>query len=49
MRGWLKARTAARRRTSDGPILMSNAPRLLPDGPVAATAVKDIVLAHVFD
>ena len=33
----------------DGPLLMSNAPRLLPDGPVAATAVKDIVLAHVFD
>ncbi len=33
----------------DAPLLMSNAPHLLPDGPVAATAVKDIVLAHVFE
>src|SRR5262249_3395349 len=33
----------------DGPLLMSNAPLLLPEGPVAATAVKDIILAHVFD
>ena len=23
--------------------------QLLPDGPIAATAVKDIVLAHVFE
>ena len=34
---------------ADGPLFMSSEPRLLPDGPVAATAVKDIVLAHVFD
>jgi predicted AlkP superfamily pyrophosphatase or phosphodiesterase len=32
----------------DGPVFVSNAPRLLPDGPVAATAVKDLILAHVF-
>jgi predicted AlkP superfamily pyrophosphatase or phosphodiesterase len=34
---------------ADGPVLVSSEPRLLPDGPVAATAVKDIVLRHVFD
>jgi hypothetical protein len=33
----------------DAPLLMSNAPRLLPEGRVAATAVKDIILSHVFD
>jgi predicted AlkP superfamily pyrophosphatase or phosphodiesterase len=31
-----------------GPIFISSAPQLLPDGPVAATAVKDAILAHVF-
>jgi predicted AlkP superfamily pyrophosphatase or phosphodiesterase len=33
----------------DAPLLMSNAPCLLPEGWVAATAVKDIILSHVFD
>jgi hypothetical protein len=33
----------------DGPVLVSSESRLLPDGPVAATAVKDIVLRHIFD
>jgi predicted AlkP superfamily pyrophosphatase or phosphodiesterase len=31
------------------PVLMSTEPRLLPDGPVHATRVKDIVLRHLFD
>ena len=31
-----------------GPLFISSEPRLLPDGPIAATAVKDAVLAHVF-
>ena len=34
---------------SDGPVLVSSEPRLIADEPVAATAVKDIVLRHVFD
>jgi predicted AlkP superfamily pyrophosphatase or phosphodiesterase len=34
---------------SDGPVFVSSEPRLLPEGPVAATAVKDIVLRHVFE
>lgn len=34
---------------SDGPVFVSSEPRLIPDGPIAATAVKDIVLRHVFD
>jgi hypothetical protein len=29
--------------------LMSSEPRLVPDGPVAATIVKDMILRHVFD
>jgi predicted AlkP superfamily pyrophosphatase or phosphodiesterase len=33
----------------DGPLLISSAPGLVADEPVAATAVKDLVLAHVFD
>jgi predicted AlkP superfamily pyrophosphatase or phosphodiesterase len=40
------------RRTDDpceGPVIVSSEPRLLPDAPVAATAIKDIVLRHVFD
>jgi predicted AlkP superfamily pyrophosphatase or phosphodiesterase len=32
-----------------GPLLISNEPRLLGDAPIAATAVKAITLAHVFD
>ncbi len=31
------------------PVLMSTEPELLPEGPVHATRVKDIVLRHVFD
>jgi len=31
-----------------GPLFISSAPQLLPEGPVAATAVKDMILAHVF-
>ena len=34
---------------ADGPLFMSNEARLTPDGPVAATAVKDIILRHVFE
>src|SRR5262245_47878300 len=33
----------------DAPLLISNAPMLVPDRAIAATAVKDIVLAHVFE
>jgi predicted AlkP superfamily pyrophosphatase or phosphodiesterase len=33
----------------DGPVFVTSEPRLAPDGPVAATAVKDIVLRHVFE
>jgi predicted AlkP superfamily pyrophosphatase or phosphodiesterase len=31
-----------------GPLFISSEPRLLPDGPIAATSVKDAILAHVF-
>jgi predicted AlkP superfamily pyrophosphatase or phosphodiesterase len=31
-----------------GPLLISSEPRLLPDGTIAATDVKDLVLRHVF-
>lgn len=31
-----------------GPLLISSAPELLPEGVVPATAVKDLLLAHVF-
>jgi predicted AlkP superfamily pyrophosphatase or phosphodiesterase len=31
-----------------GPLLISSEPRLLPDGPVEATAVKGLLLDHVF-
>ena len=31
----------------DGPLVISNAPDLLPDGAVDATAFKNLVLAHV--
>jgi predicted AlkP superfamily pyrophosphatase or phosphodiesterase len=33
----------------DGPVFISSEPRLVPAGPVSATAIKDAVLAHVFD
>jgi predicted AlkP superfamily pyrophosphatase or phosphodiesterase len=35
--------------SDDGPLLISNTPGLVADEPVAATAVKDLILAHVFD
>jgi predicted AlkP superfamily pyrophosphatase or phosphodiesterase len=35
--------------SDDGPLLISNTPGLVADKPVAATAVKDLILAHVFD
>jgi predicted AlkP superfamily pyrophosphatase or phosphodiesterase len=31
-----------------GPLMISSEPSLLPDDPVAATSVKDLILAHVF-
>jgi predicted AlkP superfamily pyrophosphatase or phosphodiesterase len=34
---------------ADGPVFVSSEKRLTPDGPVAATAVKQLVLSHVFD
>ena len=34
---------------ADGPLFISSEARLSPDDPVAATAVKDIVLRHVFE
>ena len=33
---------------ADGPVLISSDASLLPPGPVAAMAVKDLILAHVF-
>lgn len=36
-------------RPEAGPLLFSSDPDLLPDGPVPVTAVKDILLAHVFE
>ena len=35
-------------RTDDGPLVISSEPGLVPDGPVAATAFKQLVLDHVF-
>ena len=35
-------------RDDDGPVLLTSAPDLVPEGPVAATAVKDLMLDHVF-
>jgi hypothetical protein len=32
----------------DGPLIISSAPDLLPEGSIDATAFKDLVLAHVF-
>ena len=32
----------------DGPLVISSAPELLNEGPIAATAFKEIVLDHVF-
>jgi predicted AlkP superfamily pyrophosphatase or phosphodiesterase len=33
---------------NDGPLMISSEPALLPEGAVAATAVHDLILAHVF-
>jgi len=33
---------------NDGPIIMSSVPELLPEGPIAATEVKDLILDHIF-
>ena len=33
---------------SDGPLFVSSEARLTPDGPVAATSVKELILRHVF-
>jgi hypothetical protein len=32
-----------------GPVFITSEPQLLPEGPVEATAVKEIILAHVFE
>jgi hypothetical protein len=32
-----------------GPLIMSNAPELLPEGEVAATSVREIMLQHLFE
>ena len=32
----------------EGPVFISREPALVPDGPVGATEVKEIVLRHVF-
>jgi predicted AlkP superfamily pyrophosphatase or phosphodiesterase len=36
-------------RSDDGPVFLSSEPHLLPEGPVAATAVKQLILDHVFE
>lgn len=36
-------------RAEDGPLFMSNVPELLPEGSVAATDVKQLLLKHLFD
>jgi predicted AlkP superfamily pyrophosphatase or phosphodiesterase len=35
-------------KAEDGPLVISSRPALLPDGPVAATSVKQLILDHVF-
>ena len=35
-------------RAQDGPLVISSAPDLLPEGSLDATAFKDLILAHVF-
>ena len=34
---------------AEGPLLLTSEPRLTPDRPIAATDVRDLILAHVFD
>ncbi len=36
-------------RDEDGPVLITGDPALLPDGPVAPTEVKDLILRHIFE
>jgi len=36
-------------RPEDGPVFMTSAPELLPDGDIEATGVKELLLAHVFE
>ena len=36
-------------RTEAGPVFISSEPTLVPEGPVPATAVKELILGHVFD
>jgi predicted AlkP superfamily pyrophosphatase or phosphodiesterase len=35
-------------RDEDGPVFLTSVPEMLPEGPVAATAVKGLILDHVF-
>ncbi|HSD29311.1 MAG TPA: alkaline phosphatase family protein, partial [Vicinamibacteria bacterium] len=35
-------------RDEDGPLVMTSEPELLPEGALEATAVKDLILGHVF-
>jgi predicted AlkP superfamily pyrophosphatase or phosphodiesterase len=35
--------------SADGPVFISSEPKLLSDGPVVATTVRDLILSHVFD
>jgi len=35
--------------TEDGPLFMSSVPHLVPEGPVPATGVRELLLRHVFD
>jgi predicted AlkP superfamily pyrophosphatase or phosphodiesterase len=36
-------------REEQGPLFMSSVPQLLPEGPVSAASVKELVLRHVFE
>lgn len=36
-------------RAEDGPLFMSSVPELLPDGPIRATDVRQLLLRHLFD
>jgi predicted AlkP superfamily pyrophosphatase or phosphodiesterase len=35
--------------STDGPVFISSEPKLVGDGPIAATAVRELILSHVFD
>jgi hypothetical protein len=35
-------------RDEEGPVFLSTAPELMPEGPVSALDVKDLILKHVF-